>query len=160
MLENPSGTTAILQIDPDGTVNGVNWATIAWLDGVHPGDGVKVIFDSSQPATTLTAPALVPTGNLDGDGHGDILWQHSDGAPAIWLMDGMSAAGIGPAGPFNPGPSWQIKDTGDFNGDGKSDILWQSSDGTPAIWLMDGMNTVGIGAAGSFNPGTDWHVIA
>ena len=43
-----------------------------------------------------------------------------------------------PAGPFNPGPSWQIKASGDFNGDSKSDILWQNSDGTPAIWLMDG----------------------
>jgi hypothetical protein len=65
------------------------------------------------------------------------LWQGSDGTPAIWLMDGTQAAWVGAVGPFNPGPSWQIKGTGDFNGDGKSDILWQGSDGTPAIWLMD-----------------------
>jgi len=158
VLENPTGTTAILQVDPDGTVNGVNWATVARLDGVHSGDGVKVIFDSSQPATTFTAPGLVPTGNVDGDGHGDILWQSSDGTPAIWLMDGTSAVGIGAAGSFNPGPSWQVKGTGDFNGDSKSDILWQSSDGTPAIWLMNGMSAVGIGAAGSFNPGPSWQI--
>jgi len=81
---------------------------------------------------------------FNSDGKSDILWQSSDGSPAIWLMDGMSTVGIGNAGSFNPGPSWQVKGTGD----------------APAIWLMDGMNTMGIGAAGSFNPGTAWHVIA
>ena len=38
-------------------------------------------------------------------------------------MDGTNATFAGAAGPFNPGPSWEIKGTGDFNGDGKSDIL-------------------------------------
>ena len=70
VLENPSGTAAILQIDQDGAANGAHWTTIARLDGVHTGDGVKVIFDTSQPAATLTAPALVPTHNFNGDGHG------------------------------------------------------------------------------------------
>jgi hypothetical protein len=64
----------------------------------------------------------------------------------------------GAVGPFNPGPSWQIKGSGDFNGDGKSDILWQGSDGTPAIWLMDGTNAMSVGAAGSFNPDRNWQV--
>ncbi|HMJ27636.1 MAG TPA: PQQ-dependent sugar dehydrogenase, partial [Xanthobacteraceae bacterium] len=57
VLENPSGTAAILQIDQDGITNGAHWTTIAQLDGVHAGDGVKVIFDKSQPAATLTVPA-------------------------------------------------------------------------------------------------------
>ena len=49
VLENPSGTAAILQIDQDGTTNGMNWTTIARLDGVHTGDGVKVILDHPNP---------------------------------------------------------------------------------------------------------------
>ena len=71
------------------------------------------------------------TGDFNGDGKSDILWQGSDGTPAIWLMNGSTVLANGAAGPFNPGPSWQIKGTGDFNGDGKSDILWQGDDGTP-----------------------------
>ena len=90
VLENPSGTGAILQVDQDGAANGAHWTTIAQLDGVHTGDGVKVIFDASQPAATLTAPALVPTHNFNGDGKADILWQNDSGQPAIWLMNGTN----------------------------------------------------------------------
>ena len=108
---------------------------------------------------TLAAPGLAPTHNFDGDGKSDILWQGSDGTPAIWLMDGTTALSVGAAGSFNPGPSWQVKGAGDFNGDGKSDILWQGQNGTPSIWLMDGTNVLSVSAAGSFNPGLDWHVI-
>jgi VCBS repeat protein len=84
----------------------------------------------------------------------------SDGTPAIWLMNGINAVSVGAVGPFNPGPSWQVKGSADFNGDGKSDLLWQGSDGTPAVWLMNGTNFISTNAAGSSNPGTDWHIIA
>jgi hypothetical protein len=77
----------------------------------------------------------------------------------MWLMDGTNATSVGAVGPFNPGPTWHIKDTGDFNGDSKSDILWQHDNGTAAIWTMDGTDVLSIGAAGSINPGTDWHLI-
>ena len=60
VTENPSGTAAILQIDRDGIANGAHWTTMAQLDGVHTGDGVKVIFDTSQPVATLTVSAVPP----------------------------------------------------------------------------------------------------
>ena len=94
------------------------------------------------------------TGDFNGDGKSDILWQDDDGTPAIWLMDGSTVLANGPAGSFNPGPSWQIKATGDFNGDGKSDILWQNDDGTPAIWLMNGSTVLANSAAGLVQSGT------
>ena len=47
---------------PDGTAGGMNWTTIARLDGVHTGDSVKVILDSSQPAVTLL---IVPAVGAD-----------------------------------------------------------------------------------------------
>ena len=30
------------------------------------------------------------TGDFNGDGKSDILWQGSDGTPAIWMMDGTT----------------------------------------------------------------------
>ena len=157
VLENPSGTAAILQIDQDGTTGGMNWTTIARLDGIHTGDGVNVILDSTG-GVTLTVPELMPTKNFNGDTHADILWQSSSGMPAAWLMNGTNAVTVSGVGSFNPGPSWHVKGSGDFNGDGKSDILWQDSGGTPAIWLMDGTTAVSVSAAGSFNPGPSWQI--
>jgi len=98
--------------------------------------------------------------DFNGNGKSDMLWQGSDGTPAIWLMDGMNAVTAGAAGSFNPGPSWHVKESGDFNGDGKSDILWQNDDGTPAIWLMNGSHVLANSPAGSFNPGPTWHIKA
>jgi hypothetical protein len=100
------------------------------------------------------------TGDFNGDGKSDILWQGSDGTPAIWLMNGLTVLSNSPAGSFNPGPTWHIMATGDFNGDSKSDILWQNDDGTPAIWLMNGSTVLSNSAAGSFNPGPTWHIKA
>jgi hypothetical protein len=48
------------------------------------------------------------SGDFNGDGKSDILWQGSDGTPAIWLMDGTHAMSVGAAGSFNPGLDWHV----------------------------------------------------
>jgi hypothetical protein len=108
-----------------------------------------------------TIAVIVKPGDFSGDRVSDILWQNSDGTPAMWLMNGTtSTTFVGAIGPFNPGPSWHIKANGDFNGDETSDILWQADDGTPAIWLMNGSNLLSNSAAGPFNPGPSWQIKA
>ena len=94
-------------------------------------------------------------GDFDGDGKDDIVWQHTDGQAAMWLMDGTQTTFVGAVGPFNPGADWQIQGTGDFNDDGMSDILWKStSSGTVAEWHMDGTQATFVGAVGMSQPGT------
>jgi hypothetical protein len=93
--------------------------------------------------------------DFNADGHSDIQWQNANGTPAVWLMNGTSAAAIGPA-LANPGPAWHEMAAADFNGDGKADILWQNDDGTPAVWLMNGTNVAAYGP-GLANPGPTWH---
>jgi hypothetical protein len=97
----------------------------------------------------------IGTGDFNGDGHSDILWQNSDGSPSIWLMNGGSV--IGWEALPNPGPTWHVIGSGDFNADGKADILWQNNDGSPSIWEMNGGSVIGWGALP--NPGPTWHVI-
>jgi hypothetical protein len=46
--------------------------------------------------------------DFNGDNKSDILWQNSDGTPAIWLMDGLNFVSGGVAGSFNPGSDWHI----------------------------------------------------
>ena len=96
-------------------------------------------------------------GDFDGDGKADILWQHDNGTPAVWLMDGVNVRATGPA-LHNPGAGWHVKEALDFNGDGRADIMWQHDNGTPAVWLMDSVNVLAMGPALS-NPGASWHVI-
>jgi hypothetical protein len=66
----------------------------------------------------------------------DLLWRHTNGQLAVWLMDGGTVAGEGYPGIV--GSHWQIKGTGDFSGDGHRDILWQENTGQVAIWHMAG----------------------
>ena len=44
------------------------------------------------------------TGDFNGDGFADILWQNSSGAVAIWEMNGATPLATTIIG--NPGPTW------------------------------------------------------
>jgi FG-GAP-like repeat len=152
------------QIKGTGDFNGDFKADILWqstdgtpaiwlIDRDVPGEVLAVAAVGSNPGPSWQIKGV---GDFNGDSKADILWQNTDGTPAIWLMNGMNVIGAAVPG-FNPGATWQIKDTGDFNFDGRSDILWQNTDGTPAIWLMDGLNPTGAAVVGS-NPGPSWQV--
>src|SRR5205807_5755544 len=83
-------------------------------------------------ATPPPAWHVIATGDFNGDGKADIIWQYNNagnaadpanGTAAIWLMNGTApgAEAIVAA----PPPAWHVIATGDSNGDGKSDIIWQ-----------------------------------
>ena len=98
---------------------------------------------------------LKGTGDFNGDGLSDLLWQNDDGTVAVWDMNGTSLIGGGIVA--NPGTGWHAKGTGDYNGDGKSDILLQNDDGSVAVWTMNGASLTGGGIVTS--PGAGWHVV-
>jgi hypothetical protein len=47
----------------------------------------------------------IESGDFNGDGHSDILFQNTSGQSSIWDMNGTTIAGGGPVTP-NPGSSW------------------------------------------------------
>jgi hypothetical protein len=102
----------------------------------------------------------VGTGDFNGDGHSDILFQNpTSGQVAIWEMNGTNVIGGGIVS-SDPGPSWHAIGTGDFNGDGFSDIQWQNDNGQAAIWEMNGVNQIaGESQILAANPGPSWHEI-
>ncbi|HEX5000622.1 MAG TPA: FG-GAP-like repeat-containing protein, partial [Terriglobia bacterium] len=147
---SPDGTfTFNVTLDTNGAwglVNGPSAGAITLelsLDGLHlTHSGTSDVF--TRIVTTAPTPPVSNTRkDFNGDGRGDILWQHADGSAAIWLMNGSSpsAGGILIGGMTG----WSVNKLGDFNGDGKADILWQHTDGSAAIWLMNGLSPISAG---------------
>jgi serralysin len=109
--------------------------------------------DTTLVDSVLLSPSGVPpdtwriaaAGDLNHDGHADLIWQHEDGRLATWLMLGTTMANSILLNPtqVSGGSVWQIKGMADFNQDGRQDLLWQHRDGSLAIWYMDGATMIG-----------------
>ena len=151
-----------------GDFNGDGDSDILWQNA----NGQASIWEMNGTSQVAGGSALVGpnpgpswkavgTGDFNGDGHSDILWQNANGQASIWEMNGTSqvAGGSALVGP-NPGPSWKAVGTGDFNGDGHSDILWQNTNGQVAIWEMNGTSQIAGGSAVlAADPGPSWKVL-
>src|SRR5262249_58403442 len=60
----------------------------------------------------------IGTGDFNGDGMSDVLFQNNDGTPLVWTMNGTSV--VSTATYPNPGSSWVLKDDGPISGDSGS----------------------------------------
>jgi hypothetical protein len=77
-------------------------------------NGTSILSAAALPNPGSTWHAI-GTSDFNGDGKADILWQNTNGTPAIWEMNGTSilTAGVLP----NPGTSWHPKDDGPITPD-------------------------------------------
>ena len=149
-----------------GDFNGDGKSDILWQNAngqaaIWEMNGTNQIAGGSQLVGANPGPSWkeIGTGDFNGDGKSDILWQNTNGQAAIWELNGTNQiAGGSQLVGANPGPSWKEIGTGDFNGDGKSDILWQNTNGQAAIWEMNGTTVIGAALVGS-NPGPSWELI-
>jgi VCBS repeat protein/fibronectin type III domain protein len=99
---------------------------------------------------------IMSAADLDGDGKADLLWQHTDGSLAAWLMNGSYLKDGAQLFPNRvTDPAWTLMGTGQANTDGKADLVWRhSQSGALAVWLMDrfwlvdgaGLTTLPMGA--------------
>ena len=137
LLQNTNGAVAIWDM------NGANGTTVA---------------DSAVVANPGANWKAVGTGDFNDDGHSDILLQNTNGAVAIWEMNGANGTTVADSAVVaNPGANWKVVGTGDFNGDGHSDILLQNTNGNVAIWEMSGVSATSSAVLG--DPGPNWHAI-
>ncbi len=132
-ITDPNAGNAMIALINNGTV-----ASESVLSG--PGTGWRV----------------VGSGDFNGDGNSDLVFQSTTGAPMIWTMNGTSVTSSTTLA--TPGSSWSLDAVGDFNGDGNPDLLFQNSDGTPMIWTMNGTSVSATTLLP--DPGSSWHLAA
>ena len=103
------------EIKGTGDFNGDGKSDIIWQgdDGTAP----MWLMDGSTNPTFVGAVGpfnpgpgweIKGTGDFNGDGKSDIMWQGQDGTAAVWLMNGTTATVVGAVGPFNPGATWDM----------------------------------------------------
>jgi hypothetical protein len=102
---------------------------------------------------------IVGTGDFNNDTKTDLLYQHTDGTLAVWLLDGINLLSAQLLTPSSAGPDWSVVATGDINKDGKRDIIFQHTDGTLGAWMMNGTTLVDSQLFTPNNPGTGWRVV-
>jgi sugar lactone lactonase YvrE len=109
-----------------------------------------LLFDPDQ--TLGTNWKIVGTGDFNGDGKPDLVWQHlvTSDIKVWWMNKVTRLAEVS----FNPSyvldTDWKVVGIADFNDDGHPDLIWQHAlNGLVGVWLMDGTNQI---AGQLFNP--------
>jgi hypothetical protein len=127
-----------------GAVYNLLWrhSTEGWLAFWHM-NGITMTGAASLSINQMADPnwRVAATGDMNGDGFRDIVWQHeTDGWLAVWYLQGNQVTFTGYLSVNRMvDPTWKIRGSGDTDGDGKADLLWQNTaDGRLAVWYMDG----------------------
>jgi hypothetical protein len=157
---------AAADMDRDG------WPDLIWQ---HEGSGAISVWLMAgtrlRDGRLLTPEAvsdtnwrIVGAGDLNGDGHADLVWQHQvSGLISAWLMHGTDlVSGL----LLSPGQvtetNWKICAVTDINNDRAPDLVWHNQvTGFLSIWFMNGTTRVGDGLR--LNPpsvsDTNWQVV-
>jgi subtilisin family serine protease len=137
----------------DGRISG--WV----MNGTQLADGTLLTPGQVSDTSWQVAGA----GDLNGDGHTDIVWQNiADGRTSAWLMNGLQMTeGTLFSIPQVADTNWRIRSVGDLNGDGRADLFWQHrGDGRISVWLMDGVNVIaGTLLSPSQVADTNWKIV-
>jgi hypothetical protein len=127
-----------------------------------------MLDDSRMTSSSLFTPSapsdpgyrVASSGDFNGDGSEDLLFQHENGDLAVWYLKGLSQSGGEWLNPLNPGDKlWRAVASVDLDRDGSIDVLFQHSDGTLAVWFMNGTRLRSASLVQPSQPGGDWRLV-
>jgi phosphatidylserine/phosphatidylglycerophosphate/cardiolipin synthase-like enzyme len=133
---------------PPGATYDLLWRhdTQGWLAAWHM-NGVTMTGASAVSINQMTDAnwRIAGSGDLNGDGDPDIVWQHdATGGLAAWLLRGTQVVSTQYLSISHQRVStWKIRGVGDTNGDRLADLVWQNqADGALAVWFMSGTRVI------------------
>jgi len=128
----------------------------------YPMNGREIL--SGQGEVTMTRNAdwrFVATGDLNGDGRGDILLRHAK--DLRWYYYPLNGRAVVPGrGTANltRGRSWHFKTVADLNGDGNDDVLVRHADGRWYYYPMRGRRVIAGRGFANLSSNVDWRFAA
>lgn len=138
-----------------GDFDGDGDSDLLWSNDSTGTFGLWLMDTSLYPATPYVATAMagtmvgftpIGTGDFDGNGTTDILYQdNATSGTEMWLMSNVTPGVYTQRSVYgsSPGADWLLRGIGDLDNDGDADILWQrsttaaSNPGAVACWLID-----------------------
>jgi hypothetical protein len=153
-----------------GDLNGDGMPDIVWQ---HVVDGWLAVWLMNGNAVLTTELLSIDhiadvnwiiraVGDIDGDGHADLIWQHRTGGwIAVWFMNGSQVLSTNYLSINRVAdPDWEIVGAGDTNGDRVADIVWQHrTQGWLAVWYLNGTQVVGTQLLSIPRmPDPTWHI--
>jgi hypothetical protein len=131
-----------------GDFNGNGYPDILWRNirseelnvwFMGPRDGTNLVGTARIEPTPKPNWRAMAAGDLNGDGHPDILLQNfSSGELGAWLMRHTAIEQEIKLNPITQDLDWRIAGTGSFTPNGQTDILWRHPNGNNAVWFMNG----------------------
>jgi hypothetical protein len=106
---------------------------------------------------------IVGVGDLNNDGHADLVWQHNTGLVSYWQMNRTTAvwgALITGEPSMTSDVRWKVKGVADMNGDNQMDLLWRHDDGRVGVWLMSSASVYGVQLLNpASEPDLTWNIV-
>jgi hypothetical protein len=153
-----------------GDFNGDGHPDLLWHHQTQGLLALWVMNGLNQVSATALTPdrvtdtnwRIAATGDFNGDGWRDIIWQHqTDGSISAWLMNGTRLVSGTLLTPNKVADTnWKIVGAGDFNSDHKTDLVWQNqSTGHLSVWFMDGTRLIeGVWVSPNQVVNTSWKI--
>ena len=155
-----SQTSIVFQnLTSNSAAGNVAFWSVGGTDGITTTGGVLA---SGAGPTPLAGYDIVATGDFNGDGNADLVFQDTvTNTIAMWFTDPLNPFSVSSGAFISPVPAagYHVVGTGDFNGDGYTDIVLQNqTTGQVAIWYMHGSTYV-TGAFVPTIPGAGYNVV-
>jgi hypothetical protein len=114
-------------------------------------------------AVNLTASntwRIVGTGDFNGDGRPDVLWQDPvSGTTQIWYLNGALGNVVFSAVNLTGSNNWRIAAVSDFNGDGHPEVVWQDPvSGASQVWFLGGTQGTSITGSAALSGPNAWRI--